>query len=132
MGKYYKLSTAVVQMGVVGLMSLSLLLGLGLGMQEVQEDDDKLSTAAACDITALEPCIDAAKQAMTPSVACCSSIASLGSGPTGVSCLCSLVISQTAKEFGVQFPVAIGIPQRCGLAVPPGAQCDGTIYYMSR
>jgi hypothetical protein len=83
------------------------------------------AAAASCELSSLGPCMTAGREAIKPPQECCDSVMAVAAGTNGLSCLCSLLTSDTAKEVGVNFRVAIGIPQRCGVAVPRGSKCNG-------
>ncbi|CAI9108396.1 OLC1v1007978C1 [Oldenlandia corymbosa var. corymbosa] len=70
----------------------------------------------------LTPCVDAAQDANAAvSSSCCTQVKRVGQNPT---CLCAVMLSNTAKSFGVKPEVAITIPQRCNLADRPiGYEC---------
>ncbi|KAF9597475.1 hypothetical protein IFM89_018921 [Coptis chinensis] len=70
----------------------------------------------------LAPCASAAKDANAAvSNGCCSQIKIMGQNP---SCLCAVLLSNTAKMAGVDLATAITIPKRCNLANRPvGMKC---------
>jgi hypothetical protein len=80
---------------------------------------------AACNIYSLSSCLAYTKAAQTPSRPCCNAIAALGGGQAGANCLCSLMTSAIARQYGVNQQVAVGMPHRCGLAVPYHSVCNG-------
>ena len=85
------------------------------------------AAAAGCDIMQLVPCMAASKNAQVmPSKQCCSNVAKMGQGSAGAKCLCSLLSSSLAKAQGVVPHIALGIPQKCHIAVPKGFVCQGT------
>jgi hypothetical protein len=90
---------------------------LSLGAQKTQ--------GSACNIYALYSCIAYAKSMQVPSRACCNALASLGGGVMGSKCLCSLMTSQIANQYGVIPQYAIGMPYRCGMPVPWHEVCNG-------
>lgn len=86
-----------------------------------------VAEAAGCDIFQLVPCIAASKNArVVPSQQCCANVAKMGAGAAGAKCLCSLLSSSLAKSQGVVPRIALGIPQKCRIAVPKGFVCQGT------
>ncbi|KAG1339284.1 Type 5 nonspecific lipid transfer protein LTP502 [Cocos nucifera] len=67
------------------------------------------------------PCAEASQDAQAEvSDGCCSEVRKLGSNP---SCLCAVMLSNTAKSSGVKPEVAITIPKRCNLADRPVIPC---------
>ncbi|KAG0564426.1 hypothetical protein M758_8G105600 [Ceratodon purpureus] len=80
---------------------------------------------SACNIYALYSCIAYAKSTQVPSRACCNALGSLGGGVMGSQCLCSLMTSQIAYQYGVIPQYAVGMPYRCGLPVPWHETCNG-------
>ena len=85
------------------------------------------SEAAGCNIYQLVPCMEASKNArVAPSKQCCTNIANMGKGLAGAKCLCSLLNHRLAKSNGVVARIALGIPQKCRIAVPKGFVCQGT------
>lgn len=72
----------------------------------------------------LVPCAMAGHDVNAPvSDACCAKIKQLGQNP---SCLCAVMLSNTAKSSGVKPEVAVTIPKRCNLADRPvGYKCGG-------
>lgn len=84
------------------------------------------SHAAGCDILKLTPCVAASRNAkVMPSRQCCSNIAGMGKGLPGAKCLCSLLSHPLARSQGVAPRIALGIPQKCRIAVPRGFVCQG-------
>ncbi|GAV56828.1 LTP_2 domain-containing protein [Cephalotus follicularis] len=74
----------------------------------------------------LIPCASAAKDVKVPvSSQCCIQVKKLGQNP---SCLCAVMLSNTAKSSGVKAEIAITIPQRCNIADRPvGYKCGAYI-----
>uniref|UniRef100_A0A0R0KRY2 Bifunctional inhibitor/plant lipid transfer protein/seed storage helical domain-containing protein n=2 Tax=Glycine max TaxID=3847 RepID=A0A0R0KRY2_SOYBN len=70
----------------------------------------------------LIPCVSAAKdENVKVTKNCCAQIEKLGKNP---SCLCAVMLSNTAKMSGADPKVAITIPKRCNLANRPvGYKC---------
>ncbi|XP_039068039.1 uncharacterized protein LOC120214142 [Hibiscus syriacus] len=70
----------------------------------------------------LAPCAEAAQDAKAPvSAACCSQVKNMGQNP---SCLCAILLSNTAKASGIKLENAITIPKRCNFANRPvGYKC---------
>lgn len=93
-------------------------LGLILAMAMVAD------VKAACNIAAMQPCLPAAQTGAFPSGGCCSAVSSMGAGAQGPSCLCSLATSSIARDNGVNVDLAMGIPKKCGFAIPRGFKCN--------
>lgn len=72
----------------------------------------------------LAPCASAADDAKAPvSQSCCAQVKKFGQNP---SCLCAVLLSDTAKAAGVKPEIAITIPKRCNFANRPvGYKCGG-------
>lgn len=72
----------------------------------------------------LMPCAMAAQDENAPvSDRCCAVIRQLGQNP---SCLCAVMMSNTARSAGAKPQVSITIPKRCNLADRPvGYKCGG-------
>ncbi|XP_008785478.2 uncharacterized protein LOC103704106 [Phoenix dactylifera] len=70
----------------------------------------------------MAPCASASQDAEAQvSSTCCAEVQKLGQNP---SCLCAVMLSDTAKSAGVKPEVAITIPKRCNLADRPvGYKC---------
>ncbi|XP_061376357.1 putative lipid-transfer protein DIR1 [Gastrolobium bilobum] len=70
----------------------------------------------------LAPCATAAQdENASVSQSCCAQVQKLGKNP---SCLCAVMLSNTAKLSGADPKVAITIPKRCNLANRPiGYKC---------
>ncbi|CAL9176632.1 unnamed protein product [Musa hybrid cultivar] len=69
----------------------------------------------------MAPCASAAQDARLPvSAGCCAAVKKMGRNP---SCLCAVMLSDTAKSVGVKPDVAMTIPKRCNLADRPGIHC---------
>uniref|UniRef100_A0A1D1YWI3 Putative non-specific lipid-transfer protein 2 n=1 Tax=Anthurium amnicola TaxID=1678845 RepID=A0A1D1YWI3_9ARAE len=70
----------------------------------------------------MAPCVDASRDANAPvSDRCCAEVRRLGQTP---SCLCAVMLSNTAKSAGVRPEVAVTIPMRCNIADRPvGLKC---------
>ncbi|URE43569.1 Protease inhibitor/seed storage/LTP family [Musa troglodytarum] len=75
----------------------------------------------------MAPCASAAQDARLPvSAGCCAAVKKMGRNP---SCLCAVMLSDTAKSVGVKPDVAMTIPKRCNLADRPvGYKCGGWLY----
>ena len=74
----------------------------------------------------LAPCSTAAQDSNAQvSSQCCAQVKKLGQNP---SCLCAVMLSNTAKMSGVKPEIAITIPKRCNFADRPvGYKCGGTL-----
>lgn len=72
----------------------------------------------------LAPCASAAQDAGAQvSDRCCSVVKKIGQNP---SCLCAVMLSNTAKSAGVKPEIAVTIPKRCNIAERPvGYKCGG-------
>ncbi|PRQ59315.1 putative bifunctional inhibitor/plant lipid transfer protein/seed storage helical [Rosa chinensis] len=72
----------------------------------------------------LAPCAAAAQdENAAVSSKCCSQVKSIGQNP---SCLCAVMLSNTAKISGVKPEVALTIPKRCNIPDRPvGYKCGG-------
>jgi len=70
----------------------------------------------------LIPCASAAQdENASVSQSCCAQVKKIGQNP---SCLCAVLLSNTAKMAGVNPQIAITIPKRCNLANRPvGYKC---------
>lgn len=70
----------------------------------------------------LAPCASAAQdENASVSQSCCAQVKKLGQNP---SCLCAVVLSNTAKMSGVNPQIAVTIPKRCNIANRPvGYKC---------
>ncbi|KAH7548185.1 hypothetical protein ACOSP7_032451 [Xanthoceras sorbifolium] len=70
----------------------------------------------------LAPCAMAAQDANAKvSSQCCQQVKKLGQNP---SCLCAIMLSNTAKSSGIKLEIAITIPKRCNIADRPvGYKC---------
>ncbi|XVF55171.1 hypothetical protein PTKIN_Ptkin06aG0015300 [Pterospermum kingtungense] len=70
----------------------------------------------------LLPCADAAQdQNAAVSAGCCAQVRKMGQNP---SCLCAVLLSDTAKSAGVNPEIAVTIPKRCNIANRPiGYKC---------
>lgn len=74
----------------------------------------------------MAPCAAASQDPQAEvSASCCSAVQKMGQSP---SCLCAVMLSDTAKSAGVKPEVAITIPKRCNLADRPvGYKCGGEL-----
>ncbi|XXG75338.1 hypothetical protein AAC387_Pa07g3864 [Persea americana] len=70
----------------------------------------------------LAPCAAAAQDAKAAvSDKCCLELKSIGQNP---SCLCAVMLSDTAKAAGIKPEIAMTIPKRCNIADRPvGLKC---------
>ncbi|XP_050213031.1 putative lipid-transfer protein DIR1 [Mercurialis annua] len=70
----------------------------------------------------LAPCAEAAQNAKAPvSDSCCLQVKRIGQNP---SCLCAVMLSDTAKASGIKPELAVTIPKRCNIANRPvGYKC---------
>ncbi|CAJ1801693.1 unnamed protein product [Sphenostylis stenocarpa] len=70
----------------------------------------------------LAPCASAAQdENASVSQSCCAQVKKIGQNP---SCLCAVLLSNTAKMAGVNPQIAVTIPKRCNLANRPvGYKC---------
>lgn len=79
----------------------------------------------------LIPCASATQNANAPvSNRCCVQIKKMGQNP---SCLCAVMLSNTAKSSGAKPEIAVTIPKRCNIADRPiGYKCGGLFYTLRR
>lgn len=72
----------------------------------------------------LAPCAAAAQdEKASVSDSCCAQVKRIGRNP---SCLCAVMLSDTAKASGIKPEIAITIPKRCNIANRPvGYKCGG-------
>lgn len=72
----------------------------------------------------LAPCISASQNQKAPvSSSCCAQVKKIGQNP---SCLCAVMLSNTAKSSGSKPEIAVTIPKRCNLVDRPvGYKCGG-------
>ncbi|KAL2509599.1 Bifunctional inhibitor/lipid-transfer protein/seed storage 2S albumin superfamily protein [Forsythia ovata] len=70
----------------------------------------------------LAPCATAAQDINAAvSSSCCAQVKRIGQNP---SCLCAVMLSDTAKNSGVKPEIALSIPKRCNFANRPvGYKC---------
>ncbi|OMO97309.1 hypothetical protein COLO4_14693 [Corchorus olitorius] len=70
----------------------------------------------------LAPCYQTAQDEKAPvSGGCCAQVKQIGQNP---SCLCAVMLSNTAKSSGIKPEIAITIPKRCNIANRPiGYKC---------
>ncbi|KAG5009876.1 hypothetical protein HKD37_07G019088 [Glycine soja] len=75
----------------------------------------------------LAPCASAAQdENASVSQSCCAQVKKIGQNP---SCLCAVLLSNTAKMAGVNPQVAVTIPKRCNLANRPvGYKCGRNLH----
>nr|KYP33613.1 hypothetical protein KK1_045522 [Cajanus cajan]KYP33617.1 hypothetical protein KK1_045526 [Cajanus cajan] len=80
------------------------------------------STSPDAEAIKLAPCGSAAQdESASVSQSCCAQVKKMGQNP---SCLCAVLLSNTAKMSGVDPKIAITIPKRCNLANRPvGYKC---------
>nr|KYP55981.1 hypothetical protein KK1_002208 [Cajanus cajan] len=99
--------------GVLVFVSISEIEGAGECGKSTTPDNEALKLA---------PCASAAQDENAQvSQSCCAQIQKLGKNP---SCLCAVMLSNTAKLSGADPKVAITIPKRCNLANRPvGYKC---------
>lgn len=72
----------------------------------------------------LAPCAEAAQDENAPvSSSCCLQVKKIGQNP---SCLCAVMLSNTAKASGIKPEIAVTIPKRCNIPNRPvGYKCGG-------
>ncbi|XP_030473234.1 non-specific lipid-transfer protein 1 [Syzygium oleosum] len=80
------------------------------------------STTPDAEAMKLAPCASAAQDVKAPvSDSCCAQVKNIGQSP---SCLCAVMLSNTAKVSGIKPEIAITIPKRCNIADRPvGYKC---------
>ncbi|KAI9073842.1 hypothetical protein K1719_013100 [Acacia pycnantha] len=104
---------------------LGLVVVLGsVGMIERVEGAGECGKSTTPDNEALKlaPCASAAQDenASVPQ-SCCAQVKKIGKNP---SCLCAVLLSDTAKASGVNLQIALTIPKRCNFANRPvGYKC---------
>lgn len=75
----------------------------------------------------LAPCAEAAQdEKAAVSASCCAQVKRIGQNP---SCLCAVMLSDTAKSSGIKPEIAITIPKRCNIANRPVGYKCGRKYY---
>lgn len=104
---------------------------LGLLVMVVIAGIERANGAGECGKTPVErevyklaPCASAAQDVNAAvSDKCCMQVKSIGQNP---SCLCAIMLSETAKSAGVKPEIAMTIPKRCDIADRPvGLKCGG-------
>ncbi|XP_038998752.1 uncharacterized protein LOC120124063 [Hibiscus syriacus] len=101
------MAAALKLMCVMGLIVLISILAIG-------------NVAAAGECGKSSPDNEALKKAPV-SAACCAKVKNMGRNP---SCLCAILLSNTAKASGIKLENAISIPKRCNFANRPvGYKC---------
>lgn len=79
----------------------------------------------------LAPCATAAQDEKADvSDSCCLQVKRIGQNP---SCLCAVMLSDTAKSSGVKTEIALTIPKRCNIANRPvgykcGRECSSLLF----
>lgn len=102
-------------LGVLLLVGLAGVNGAGSACGKASPDDEAMKLA---------PCASAAQddKASVPE-SCCAQVKRMGKNP---SCLCAVMLSDTAKSSGIKVETAMTIPKRCGFADRPvGYKCGG-------
>ena len=76
----------------------------------------------------LAPCAAAAQdENAAVSDKCCSQVKRIGQNP---SCLCAVMLSNTAKSAGIKPEIDLTIPKRCNIVDRPvGFKCGGLLTY---
>ena len=76
----------------------------------------------------LAPCASAAQdENAAVSSRCCAQVKKIGQNP---SCLCAVMLSNTARSSGVKPEVAVTIPKRCNIEDRPvGYKCGGLLIH---
>ncbi|KAK9289869.1 hypothetical protein L1049_008030 [Liquidambar formosana] len=102
---------------------LALLVAISIaGLERVDGAGECGKSSPENEAMKLAPCAMAAQDAKAAvSDSCCLQVKNLGQNP---SCLCAVMLSQTAKSSGVKPEIAVTIPKRCNLANRPvGYKC---------
>nr|ABR17125.1 unknown [Picea sitchensis] len=98
------------------LLSLFLILSAVLGANAAGQ------CVVESEATKMAPCVEAAQNANAPvSAGCCNAVHKFSTDPA---CLCSVLLSKTAKDAGIDPAVAVSIPKRCQFSDRPvGYKC---------
>lgn len=101
-----------------------MVMGSGGGLQRSDGAGECGSVPVEKEAFKLAPCASAAQdEKAAVSDKCCLQVKSIGEKP---SCLCAVMLSDTAKSAGVKPEIAMTIPKRCNLADRPvGLKCGG-------
>ncbi|KAB2007007.1 hypothetical protein ERO13_D11G347000v2 [Gossypium hirsutum] len=112
------MASAMKFMCLVGLVVLVSILGL----QNVDAAGECGKSSPDSEAMKMIPCAEAAQDENAPvSAACCTQVRQIGHNP---SCLCAVMLSNTAKTSGIKPEIAITIPKRCNIANRPiGYKC---------
>ncbi|CAK9151424.1 unnamed protein product [Ilex paraguariensis] len=101
-------------LAIVGIAGLERADGAGAGPCGKSSPDDEAMKLAPCAMAAQDE-----KAAVSDS--CCLQVKRIGQNP---SCLCAVMLSNTAKSSGIKPEVAMTIPKRCNIANRPvGYKC---------
>lgn len=110
------------------LMGFLVLIGLITGFDGVNGAGECGKSSPDNEAMKLLPCASAAMDAKaSPSSQCCAAVKKMGQNP---SCLCAIMLSDTAKSSGIKIENALTIPQRCNLNDRPvGYKCGRKFPY---
>lgn len=99
-----------------------LVLAFIAGSYEVNGAGECGRTSPEMEAFKLAACAEAAQdESAQVSAACCARVQQIGRNP---SCLCAVMLSNTAKSTGAKPEIAVTIPKRCNLADRPvGYKC---------
>ncbi|KAF8403002.1 hypothetical protein HHK36_011096 [Tetracentron sinense] len=92
------------------------------GLERVDGAGECGKSSAEREAWKLAPCAMAAQDEKSAvSDKCCAEVKRIGQNP---SCLCAVMLSQTAKSAGINPAIAVTIPKRCNIADRPvGYKC---------
>ncbi|KAK8632951.1 hypothetical protein V6N13_013807 [Hibiscus sabdariffa] len=115
--RYREMAAAVCVLGLIVLVSISRL-------ETVHAAGECGKSSPDNEAMKLIPYAEAAQDEKAPvSAGCCAQIRKIGQSS---SCLCAVMLSNTAKSSGIKPEIAITIPKRCNIANRPvGYKCGG-------
>lgn len=101
---------------------LVLVAAVATGLQAVDAASACGKSSPDAEAMKLAPCTMAAQdERASVSSSCCAQVKQIGQNP---SCLCAILLSDTAKASGIKPEIAITIPKRCNIANRPvGYKC---------
>ncbi|XVE61970.1 hypothetical protein DITRI_Ditri06bG0081200 [Diplodiscus trichospermus] len=105
------------------LLGLIVLVGI-VGLERIDAAGECGKSSPDKEAMKLAPCAEAAQdEKAAVSASCCAQVRKIGQSP---SCLCAVMLSDTAKSSGIKPEIAITIPKRCNIANRPvGYKCGG-------
>nr|XP_043638165.1 non-specific lipid transfer protein GPI-anchored 5-like [Erigeron canadensis] len=100
-------------MGLAAILGIAIVEGAGGACGKSSPDNEAMKLA---------PCANAAQdEKAAVSDSCCAQVKIIGQNP---SCLCAVMLSDTAKSSGVDPKIALTIPKQCNFAHRPvGYKC---------